>query len=114
MCGKPIFDNVLSYTEKCDSMAAMARSKPEDDKPGPVNVGLLPDVNAELDRILGDLSIKKSVVNRLVRWFCSQIPPIRTAILSEVDEGFEHAYADMFERMATDLRHRRPDEHDVA
>lgn len=46
------------------------------------------------------------VGSRLIGWFNRQKPLIQTAVVTDVDDGMELAYADALERLASELREK--------
>ena len=50
--------------------------------------------------------IGQSVASQLIRWFVRQPEALQTAILDDVDERMEVAYAELLERLAVELRER--------
>lgn len=47
---------------------------------------------------------KKTIVERVMRWFASQPPAVKSVVMGHVDEGVEEAYAKALERLAVSVR----------
>jgi hypothetical protein len=51
-----------------------------------------------------DRPAQSIIVGKVLNWFLRQPAPVQTAILSNVDEGMERAYAKVLEKLAADLK----------
>ena len=51
--------------------------------------------------------IKRNVIGDVLAWFNAQPDAVKSAILNQVDDGLERAYADYLEEHAKKLRRRR-------
>lgn len=98
----------VAFSPTCPNNYFMGRKSKTSEAKTPtepkVNVGIDRSVNEDLDRVLDNMKIKRTVLNRMVRWFLSRPDIMRAAIVGDIDKGMRGHYADELELLADGLR----------
>jgi hypothetical protein len=88
-------------------MNGMAGNK----RDGRAGIQVTPESHAAFAKACEKRAVGRSMfdaASRLLEWFCRQPPPVQTAVLSDVDEGMEFAYAIALETLAKEQRDKAP------